>query len=303
MALEATLACPLSFGKDHSDSSVTSPPLRLVVGRKQCTEGPTLAPPPPSTRSSAVYRRLKRRLGRTLRGLHCKRHLVIPRKSPPHKFLGVKSSLSGPQEFQASLQGPDYPCSNRQHNCSLLHKQTGRYEIRLSLCPPLATSVLVSPAGNKLKGSTYSGSAECDSRQTVQPAHTDRVVPLSTSVQSLVFEMDPASVRPICNPVQPQTPKICRTGSDSLGSRRHEPVMGESGCVRLSSSVPIQSSGFKTGGSGLSQNDPNCPRVAQHAMVLGPSQPVSSDSIQATPSKGSGDSLSPTVLFTRISTT
>ena len=30
----------------------------------------------PSTRSSAVYRCLKRRLGRTLNGLHCKRRLV-----------------------------------------------------------------------------------------------------------------------------------------------------------------------------------------------------------------------------------
>ena len=161
MAHEATLACSRSFGKDHSCSSITSPPLRLVVGQKQCSEGPTLAPP--STRSSAVYRCLRRRLGHTLRGLHCKSRLVTPGKSPPHKFLGVKSSLSGPQEFRASLQGPDYSCSNRQHNCSLLHKQTGRYEIRLSLCP-LETSVLVSPAGDKLKGSTHSGSAECDSK-------------------------------------------------------------------------------------------------------------------------------------------
>ena len=53
---------------------------------------PTLAPP--STRSSAVYRCLKRRLGSTLKGLHCKRCLVTPRKSPPHKFLGAKSSPS-----------------------------------------------------------------------------------------------------------------------------------------------------------------------------------------------------------------
>ena len=41
--------------------------------------------------------------------------------------------------------------------------------------------------------------------------------------------------------------------------------------------------------SGLSQNDPNCPRVAQHALVLGPDQPFTSDSIQAPASKRSGD--------------
>ena len=122
MALEATLVCSRSFGKSHSGSPVTPSTHRLVVGREQCTTGPTFAPP--STRYSAVYRRLKRRLGRTLRGLYCKRCLVSLRKSPPHKFLGVEGCPSGPKEFQASLQRPDCSCSNRQHNCSLLHKQT-----------------------------------------------------------------------------------------------------------------------------------------------------------------------------------
>ena len=114
MAPEVTLARPRGFRKDHPCSSVTSPPPRLVVGRRHC---PTLAPP--STHSSAVYRRLKRRLGL---GLHCKRRFVTPRKSLPHKFLGVKSSPSGPQDFRAFLQGPDCSCSNGQHNCSLLHQ-------------------------------------------------------------------------------------------------------------------------------------------------------------------------------------
>ena len=42
-------------------------------------------------------------------------------------------------------------------------------------------------------------------------------------------------------------------------------------------------------GSGLSQNDSNCSRVAQHALVLGPGQSISSDSLPASTSKGSGD--------------
>ena len=171
------------------------------------------------------------------------------------------------------MQEPDCSCSNGQHNCSLLHKQTGRYDIRLSLCPPLETSVLVSPTGNKLAGSTYSWSAECDSRQAVQTqsADTNRVVPLSVCVQSFVLNMGPAPYRPVCNPVQPQASQVCitSTGSDSLGSRCHESVMGDSGCLRLSSSLPTQPSDLKGDGSGLSQNDPNCPRVAQHAFILG----------------------------------
>ena len=62
-----------------------------MVGRGPCSTGPTSESP--STCSSAVYRRLKRRLGCTLRGLHCKRRLVSFRKSPPHKLSGVKAVL------------------------------------------------------------------------------------------------------------------------------------------------------------------------------------------------------------------
>ena len=65
--------------------------------------------------------------------------------------------------------------------------------------------------------------------------------------------------------------------------------MGESGCLRFSSSLPAQLSDLKGSGSGLSQNDPNCPRVAQHALVLGSGQPFSSDSIQAPSSTRYGD--------------
>ena len=81
---------------------------RLVVRRKQCSGGPTFAPS--STRSSAVYIHLKRRLGHTLRGLHCKRCLVSHRKSPSHKLLGTESSPPGPEGIRASLQGPDCSC-------------------------------------------------------------------------------------------------------------------------------------------------------------------------------------------------
>ena len=65
--------------------------------------------------------------------------------------------------------------------------------------------------------------------------------------------------------------------------------MGEPGCLRLSSSLPTQPSDLKGDGSRLSQNDPNCPRLAQHALVLGSGQHFSSDSIQALDSKRSGD--------------
>ena len=103
--------------------------------------------------------------------------------------------------------------------------------------------------------------------------------------------MGPAPCRPFCNLVQPQTSQVCITStrSDSLGSGCDESVMGESGCLCLFSSLPTQPSDLKGSGSGLSQKDPNWPRVAQHALVLGSGKPFSSDSIQAPSSARSSD--------------
>ena len=140
------------------------------------------------------------------------------------------------------MQGPDCSCGNRQHNGGLLHKQTGRYEVRLSLCPPMEASVLVPAQRNSPEGKTHSRSLECDSGQAFQTQLTDsnRVVPISAGVQSFVLQMGPTTSRLVCNPVQSQTYSVCitGTGSGSLGSRCPQSSMGEFGRVRLSSSLP-----------------------------------------------------------------
>ena len=183
VAFETSLAHPRGSRKAHTNSLVTPLTPRVVVRRQQCTKGPTFTPP--STCSSAVYRCLKRRLGHTLRGLHNKKRLVSHRKSPPHKLSRAKSSPAGPKEFRASVHGPDCSCCNRYHNGGILHKQTGWYEVRLFLCPPIEASVLVPPQGNSLEGKTHSRSLECDSRQAfqTQSSDSDRVVPISAGIQ------------------------------------------------------------------------------------------------------------------------
>ena len=120
--LKRHLACAREPGKDYSNSPLSPSTPGLVVRREQCAQGATFAPP--STRPTDIYRRLKRRLGCTLRGIHSKRRLVGTRKSPPYQFLGTQGSSSGSQEFRAAVQGTDCPHRNRQHNCSLLHQQS-----------------------------------------------------------------------------------------------------------------------------------------------------------------------------------
>ena len=207
-------------------------------------------------------------------------------------FLRVKGSASGPEEFRASVQGSDCSCCNQQHNSNLLHKQTRRYEVRLSLCPPLETSILVPPQGHSSEGTTHSGSLECDSGQAFQAQSSDsnRVVPFSMGIQLVVLQMGPATDRLVCNLVQSQAPSVCvtGTGSDSLGSGCPESSVGEVRRVCLYSSVSDHPSGIQDDGSGLSQNDSHCPRLAEHALVLGPSDLVSSDSFQSSCGEGPG---------------
>ena len=104
-----------------------------------------------------------------------------------------------------------------------------------------------------------------------------------------VLEMGPTTCRPVCNPVQPQPSQVCftGTGSSSLGSGRHESVMGEFERLYLPSNLLAQPSNLTGDGSRLLQDDPDCSGMAQHALVLGPSHSVNSGFLQTSATKGS----------------
>ena len=102
--------------------------------------------------------------------------------------------------------------------------------------------------------------------------------------------MGPTSGRPVCDLVQSQTPEVCVSSSrpDSLGSGCPESSIGESGCVPLSSSLSSQPGALEGSQSGLSQNDFDCSRLAQHALVLGRGQSLLADSYLSSSSEKSG---------------
>ena len=62
-----------------------------------------------------------------------------------------------------------------------------------------------------------------------------------------------------------------------MGSGCTQPVMGKSGPIRLSTSSHLGQSGGEVAGLPLQQDYSDCPRVAQHALVLGSSGNVQSD--------------------------
>ena len=65
--------------------------------------------------------------------------------------------------------------------------------------------------------------------------------------------------------------------------------MDGSGCLRISTNITAQPGGLQGDGPRLSQNDFNCTGLAQHALVQGPSQPVSADPLVSTSAVRSGD--------------
>ena len=65
-------------------------------GGGQCALRPTSTPT--ETCCADLYRRINRRLGRSLRGTHYKSNLVPSRKQVAHKLSGTKSGLSGPKK-------------------------------------------------------------------------------------------------------------------------------------------------------------------------------------------------------------
>ena len=99
------------------------------------------------------------------------------------------------------------------------------------------------------------------------------------SLNPEIFQAHPSSGS-VSHKVQ-QAPKICLTVSRSpgLGSGCSQPVLGGIGPVRLPTSSHLGQSGGEVTGLPLQQDHLDCPRVAQHALVLGSSGTVQSDSL------------------------
>ena len=121
-------------------------------------------------------------------------------------------------------------------------------------------------------------------------------------------QVAPASNRPICHEVQQQVTSVCVTGTRSPGhsSGCTQSAMGGSGCICLPTSSHIGQSGGEVTGLTMQENYSDCSGVAQHALVLGPSDHIQSDptepaflaqlvntAVQSDPSQKSDKSKSP----------
>ena len=69
--------------KGDPNPQIPAPPFTMVAEGRQCTYRPTITPN--ITCSANIYRRIKRRVGRSLRRAHCARNLVPSGKQAAYK--------------------------------------------------------------------------------------------------------------------------------------------------------------------------------------------------------------------------
>ena len=295
-------------GKDYPSTKVPAPSLTMVARRRQGASRPTVTPS--KTCSANFYRRIKRRVGRSLKRVHYKGVLVDTGKQAVHKPSGTKSSFPSIERVPRSLCRKNSSGRNRQYYSSSLHKQGRRNKVGPTVCPTVENLDLVFPATSNSQSSTHSRPFKRDSRQTVQAGsdHPDRVVPPSGSFSTDMQPMAPASNRPFCHEVQPQITSVClsSTGHPGCSSRCTYSAMGGPGCILLPTDRHIGQSGGEASGLPVQETRSDCPGVAQHALVLGlgehvqpgPSQPAqpaqpANTAIQSDPSQKSDQPKSP----------
>ena len=284
MAPQKQLEGSRIIGKDDSHPQVLAPTSTVVARRRERSHRSALTPF--KTRSATLYRRIKRRVGRSLKRGHCKRNLVPPRKQTAYKLPGTQSSLLSLKRVPRPLHRQDSSCSNRQYHCGGVHKQRRRNAIGSPLCSPLENTNLVYQTKGNPQSPTYSRPSKCDSRQAIQAwsDHPDRVVSPSRGLSRDMQEVAPTSNGLVCHKVQQQVAPICvtSTGPPGYSSGRTQSAMGGSGCICLPTNSHSGQSGGEVAKHPMQKDHFDRPGVAEHALVLGSGNHVQSNPSEST---------------------
>ena len=254
MASQKQLADTRITRKSDPSTQISTSSFAMVAQGRQSPHRPTITPH--ATRSANLYRCIKRRVGLSLKRVHCQRNLDPARKQTAHKLSGTKGNIFSLTGIPRPMHGKIGSYSNRQHRL-------------------IATT-------------------KCSGRETVQIGtdHPNRMVPPSGDFPGPVQQVAPASNRSLCHEIQQQVAPVCITSSGSHGhcSGCTQFVTGKSGRVCLPTDSHIGQSGGEVAGLPIPKVDHHCPGVAQHDMVLGPSGNVQPDPIALASTAKSTDS-------------
>ena len=284
MAPQKKLEGPGIARKEHSRAQVLAPTFTMVATGRQRPHRPAITPH--KTCSANFYRRIKRRMGRSLKRAYCKRKLVPTRKQIAYQLSRTQSSPIGFKRVQRPLHRQDSSCRNRQYHGGSLHKQGGRDEVGPALRASLEDLDLVFQQSSYPQSPTHPRPSKCCSRQAIQtgPDHSNRVVPPTGGFSYDMQKVAPASSGLICHEVQQEVIPVCVTGprSPGHGHRCPQSALGGSGCVCLPTNSHSGQSSGEVAEHPMQENYSNCPGVAEHALVLGPGSHVQSNPIEPT---------------------
>ena len=233
---QATLENTRITRKRNSNSQILVPSFTMVATGRQCSHRPTITPN--KACSANLYRRIERRVGRSLKRIHCQRDLVTARKQAAYKLFRTQGSVSGLKRVSKPLCKQDSTCGNRQYYSDVVYKQGRGHEVGHTLCPTMENLDLVCQTSSNSKSLIYPRAVECGSRQAIQtgPDHSNRMVPPSRGFSSYMQQVAPTSDRSICHEVQQQfaSVRFASTGLPSSSSGCTKSAMGEPGRIRRS---------------------------------------------------------------------
>ena len=265
------------------DRSHCSPP-RLVAKSLQCDE--RCRPSSQRPQYPTLYRRLKRRLGRSLRPKFYQGSVVRLGKKASHKCPRIEGGLPGPSRLQGPVPESNSVGGDGQLNSGSLHQQTRRNTLGRDVCSPVEDHDLVPSLSHNIESQAHSRVPECDGRPAiqVQPSAVNRMVSAPTGLQTDLPEVVHTSCRLICHSPEPQTPsiRVSYPRPKGLGHRCSEHKLDQP------HSICVPSYGSPSQGDPKDQAMPvpdhrNSPRLARDALVLGPSAALNRDPT-ATPS-------------------
>ena len=233
---------------------------------------------PQGSRRTDLCRRIKCRLGCTLKSRFHRRFMISSRETTAHKCTRTKSSNPSPSTLFKTVHQEISASSLRQHYCSSPHKQTRRNSLSRAFCPHVETPYLVQQTPDNSQSETRPKVTQCHCGRPLQeePNSTHRVVPVSSDIQIDHSTLGASSDRPVCHQPKHDTPnlRVSHSRSTGMGGGCTEHLLEEHSRLRhFSHSTPAQSVPEITV-PGM-QAHPDSPGLANKSMVLGSGETVS----------------------------
>ena len=265
-------------GQPPSLDRIHCSPPRLVA--KSLKRDERCGPSSQGPQYPPLYRRLKRRLGRSLRSKFYKGSVVRSGKKATHKYPRIEGGLTGPSRLQGTVPEPNSASCDGQLNSGSLHQQTRRNSLSRDVCSPVEDHDLVPSLPHNIESQAHPRVPECDGRPAVQvqPSAVNRMVSASAGVQTDLPEVVHTSCRLVCHSPEPQTTtvRISCPRPKGLGHRCSKHKLDEP------HGLCLPSYGSPSQGDPKDQAMPlpdhrNSPRLARDALVLEPSATLNRD--------------------------